>query len=332
MATTNTLILSQSDIRRTMRMHDYIDAVEEGFRRAHLGEINVPPVPHMPGINGAFHIKSAGFTAEPPYAAVKVNGNFPGNPASNGLPTIQGAIVLSDVRDGRLLAILDSIEVTAMRTAAATAVAARYLAPDDSESLTIAGCGTQGRVHLPALAEVLPLKQVFLFDVDPQTATAMADDMHDEVEAELIPVANLSDGTLQSSVIVTCSSAREPFLGNDHVRPGTFVAAVGADNFDKQELDAELTAGSTLIVDVPEQCAEIGELHQAIKAGRMSADDVAGDLGAIVAGDAEKPRSHGNIVVFDSTGSAFQDVAAAGVIYDRARQQPETLQVFDFGA
>ncbi|HIA00778.1 MAG TPA: ornithine cyclodeaminase family protein, partial [Myxococcales bacterium] len=99
-----------------------------------------------------------GFIGDPSYVAIKVNGNFPNNPRLTGLPTIQGAIVLCDGRNGSLLAVIDSIEVTKMRTGAASAVAAKYLAQDNTKVATIIGCGIQGRVQLLLLLEVLPLK------------------------------------------------------------------------------------------------------------------------------------------------------------------------------
>jgi len=314
-----TLILGGADIARTMTLADYIDAVEQSFAALGAGRMHVPAVVHIPAPHGGFHVKSAGFIGDPAYVAVKVNGNFPGNPEIHGLPTIQGAIVLSDGRDGSLLAVIDSIEVTTMRTAAATAVAAKYLANPRAATATVIGCGVQGYAQTLAILEVLPIKTIHAYDLDRQKRDAFVRRLLEETGCGVVAVDSFPDGTLASQVIVTCTPARQPFLRTEHVAPGTFIAAVGADSTEKQELDVGLMAAARVVVDLPEQCVEFGELHHALEAGAMTADDVMAELADIVTGSAQSSVDPDDIVVFDSTGSAIQDVAAAGVIYERAR-------------
>lgn len=315
----DTLILTREDIARLMTMRDYIDAVEGAFRALGEGRMHVPGVGHIPAPDGGFHIKSAAWIGEPHYVAVKVNGNFPDNPRANGLPTIQGAILLFDGTDGRLLAIMDSIEITAMRTAAATAVAAKYLANAEAKTATIIGCGVQGRVQLLALLEVLPLETIYAHDLDRKLRDAFVEQLRAETSREIVAVDDFANGTTRSQVIVTCTPSRKSFLRPAHVAPGAFIAAVGADSHDKQELDTSLVAGARVIVDLLDQCADIGELRHAIAAGAMTSTEVAGELGDVV-GRAVRPRvGPTDRVVFDSTGSAIQDVAAAGVAYARAQ-------------
>jgi len=314
-----TLLLGRSDIARTMALSDYIEAVEQAFKNLGAGQMAVPPVVHMPVTYGAFHVKSASFLGDPFYVAVKVNGNFPDNPRKAGLPTIQGAIVLCDGRNGALLAVIDSIEVTAMRTAAATAVAAKYLARDDSTVATVIGCGIQGRVQLLALNEVLPLRTVYAFDLDKKRRDAFVEQMPAETGLAVVPVDSMTDGTLASQVIVTCTSSRSPFLLPEHVAPGTFIAAVGADNPDKQELHTDLMARSRVVVDLVDQCAEIGELRHAIEARAMTRADVVAELSELVMQSARPHVESDAVTVFDSTGSAIQDLATAGIIYERAK-------------
>ncbi len=319
--TGDTLILTREMIADTMAFEDYVAAVESAFRRHAAGTIFVPAVVHIPARSGAFHIKSAGFTDEPYYVAVKVNGNFPDNRKVTGLPTIQGAITLCDGRNGAPLAILDSTEVTAQRTAAATAVAGKYLAKPDSKVATVIGCGIQGRVQLQALLHVLPLTRVFAFDIDPALCEAFADEMTTRARVPVTALQDFAEGTRASDVVVTCTSSRSGFLQRRHVQPGVFIAAVGADNDDKQELDPELMRDSKVVVDILEQCAQIGELHHALTAGAMKRSHVHADLGEVVSGVKVGRASPTDIIVFDSTGSAIQDVAAAGIIYERARER-----------
>jgi len=313
-----TLILSRAAISRAMSFGDYVDAVEDAFRRHYAGRVDVPPVVHTPGENGVFHVKSASYLDAPRYVAVKVNGNFPKNQKEFGLPTIQGAVVLSDGSNGRLLAILDSIEITAQRTAAATAVAAKHLADPKTETATIVGCGVQGYIQLKALMHALPISRVYAFDQDPERADFFAVEVAQTMGVEGIAVSRLRDATKKSAAIVTCTTSKKGFLSLKDVRPGTFIAAVGADSDDKQELLPELLAKSVLVTDITEQCATIGELHHALEAEKMTRKDVFAELGEIVVGAKPAPDLKNQIVVFDSTGSAIQDVAAAGTIYERA--------------
>lgn len=321
-----TLVLTREMIVRTMKFADYVDAVEDGFRRHAAAKVVVPEVVHIAEPGGGFHIKSAGFTEDPQYVAVKVNGNFPDNQKSNGLPTIQGAITLCDGRNGFPLAILDSGEVTAQRTAAATAVAAKFLANPDSTVATIVGCGIQGRMQLLALLHVLPLRRVFAFDTDNAACRIFADEMSASTGVEVTPLEAFADGTRQSQVIVTCTSSKGGYLQQRHVQPGTFIAAVGADSDDKQELDSRLLRSSVVIVDILEQCAHIGELHHALIAGDMDVSQVFANLGEVAAGTKVHNCRSGDTIIFDSTGSAIQDVAAAGMIYERALEQGLGLQ------
>jgi alanine dehydrogenase len=268
---------------------------------------------------GGFHIKAAGLKlAERIYYAAKVNANFPQNMSKWGLPTIQGVIALYDAESGYPLALLDSIEITALRTGAATAVAAKYLARPDSAVATVCGCGVQGRVQLRSLAQVFRLEKVYAYDQVEALGNKFAGEMSAELKIEVIPVADLPRALGESDVCVTCTSSRRPFLMEEHVRAGTFVAAVGADNPLKQELETGLLASNKVVVDVLEQCATIGDLHHAIAAGVMGKCDVYAELGAIVAGRTPGRTSTEGIIIFDSTGTALQDVAAASVVYEKA--------------
>jgi alanine dehydrogenase len=327
--TSDTLILSRQDVARVLRMPDCIEAVEQGFLRHARGETLSPGVlgTHVDG--GGFHIKSAGLLAavdDRPVYVAKVNANFPGNPDRYGLPTIQGVIALFDAEDGRLLALLDSIEITSLRTAAATAVAAKYLAPD-AGTATICGCGEQSRSQLRALACVRSVERVLAFDLNTERARRFAGDMGAELSMDVRVIGDPSEAARETAFWITCTSSRRWFLGRAHVAPGAFVAAVGADNPQKQEIEPELLAGSAVVADVLEQCLTIGDLHQAVAAGVMRPEDVRAELADVVSGREPGRRTPDEIVVFDSTGTALEDVAAAALVYQRARADGAGLSV-----
>lgn len=305
------LLITRRDIRRLMSPADFLQAVELGFRAAAMGKASSPPPMHLAMTDGGFHVKGAGMSLDRDYVAVKVNGNFPGNPARHRLPTIQGAVLLADGGNGRLLAVLDSIELTLRRTAAASALAARLLARTDSRTLLICGCGEQGRAHVEALRELLPIQRCLLWDLDPAQAGQLAAELGGEA------VADVTDAALAADLIVTCTTATEPFLGLDKVGPGTFIAAVGADNGEKSEIDPRLMAAASVVTDVTAQCATMGDLRHAIAAGCMTQADIHAELGELLTGTKEGRRSPDDIFIFDSTGTGLQDVAAAAAIYER---------------
>jgi alanine dehydrogenase len=313
-----TRILTRRDVQALLGWEECISAVENAFRLHAEGRSLPPGVLGVRAPQGGFHTKAAGLELSRLYFAVKTNANFPENPRRHGLPAIQGVIALCDASDGRLLALMDSIEVTIRRTAAATAVAAKHLARADSRTATICGCGNQGRAQLRALASVLPLARAHAYDADPARAQDYAREMSTELGIEVGPTADFVAALAESDVCVTCTPSRKAFLMKEHVRPGTFVAAVGADNSDKQELDPHLMAGGVVVTDVLEQCAEIGDLHHALAAGVLTRDAVHAELAELVTGRRPGRRSRDEITIFDSTGTALQDVAAAAVVYERA--------------
>jgi alanine dehydrogenase len=312
-----TLLLTRADVAAFLTLDECIVAVENALREHGCGRTSAPKVLGMPSVDGGFHIKAALLRLSAPYFAAKLNGNFFNNERF-AMPNIQGLIVLADADTGYPLAVMDSIEITILRTGAATAVAAKYLARPDSKVATICGCGNQGRVQLRALRRVFPMQHVYAFDVHEDQAHRFAGELSQELEIQIDPVRDLSPATRKSDICVTCTPARKFFLHKNDVAPGTFVAAVGADNDDKQELDPRLLASSKVVADVQEQCAQIGDLHHAIDAGLMRLSDVYGELGEIVAGRKPGRTSIEEIVVFDSTGTALQDVAAAAAVYERA--------------
>jgi alanine dehydrogenase len=321
----STLLLTRAEIAGLMTPADYLGAVEMAFRLSKEGrtEAPLPMAIHASG-GGAFHAKGAAILGEKKLAALKLNGNFPNNPA-RGLPTIQGAILLCDAETGAVLAIMDSIEITLRRTAAASALAAKHLARRNAKTLAIVGCGAQARAQVDALIDVLPLERAIAFDADAATAQAFAIGASNAVPVEV--ASSLREATLGADVIVTCTTARAPFLGVDDVSPGAFIAAVGADSPAKREIAPALMAKAAVVADVLAQCLVMGDLHHAVKAGAMTADQVRGELDDLVAG-AKLGRAHDDeIVIFDSTGTAIQDVASAAVVYERALERGIGAQV-----
>jgi ornithine cyclodeaminase/alanine dehydrogenase-like protein (mu-crystallin family) len=316
-----TLVLTREDVSRLLTTRECIEAVEEAFARYGKGDIDPPGILGIAAKDGGFHIKAGILPLKTRYFAAKVNANFPGNGERYHLPTIQGVIALSDADSGYPLAILDSIEVTLKRTAAATAVAARHLARADAKVVTICGCGGQARAQLEALTAVRPLERAYLYDLDPERAQNLARGLSPALDFEILAVARMDEALRESDVIITCTTAKRYFIEKEAVPEGAFLAAVGADSPEKQEIDPRLLRSSKLVVDVLSQCVEIGELHHAPDA------DVHAELAEVVAGKKPGRTSPQEIIIFDSTGMALQDVAAAARVYERALETGTGLSV-----
>jgi len=317
-----TLLLTRDDTAALMCPADYRRAVEAAFRARAEGLGAAPPPMHVAAEGGGFHVKGAGFppgslAGDRGYVAFKVNGNFPDNRAHHGLPTIQGAIVLCDGATGQVLALMDSIEITLQRTAAATAIAATHLARPDASRIAICGCGDQALHQLAALRDVLPLTKGWAWDADPSRARRLAAAAGD-LGLPMMAVERLADAALPCEVVVTCTTARAPFLGPEHVAPGAFIAAVGADSPGKSEIQPALMAHATVVADSLSQALEMGDLRHAVAAGIVAPADGYAELGEVVTGRRVGRTRADEITLFDSTGMAIQDVAAAAAIVEIA--------------
>jgi alanine dehydrogenase len=318
MKSDGTLLLTRREVATLLNIDECMNAVEAAFRLHAEGKTTPPGVLGIHAQNGGFHIKAGLLELGRTYFAAKTNANFPQNAKRFGLPLIQGVIVLCDAENGYPLSLMDSMEITILRTGAATGVAAKYLARSDARIATICGCGNQGRISLRALARVRQLSRAYAWDIDHSRARRFADEVSRELNVEVRPVDDLAAAVQESDICITCTPSKEYFLKREYVSRGTFIAAVGADSENKQELDPALIGSNKVVVDLLEQCATIGELHHALNHRLLTKHDVHAELGEIVTCKKAGRTSEEEIIIFDSTGTALQDVAAASIVYERA--------------
>lgn len=316
----STLLFTRSDVAALLGLPECIDAVAQAFRLHAEGKIAPPGILGMHVEGGSFHIKAAALPGAPSYFAAKTNANFPGNPKARGLPTIQGAILLFDAANGCPLAIMDSAEVTSLRTGATTAVAAKYLAKPSAATLTLVGCGAQASAQLRAVSAVRELRRVFVSDIDAARAARFAEQHANALHIEIEPVSDLRSAISSSDICITCTPSRQFIVHRDWVPPGCLVAAVGADNESKQEIDPALFRSARVVVDSLEQCAAIGDLHHALDSGTVTRNEIHAELGEIVAGLKPGRQSETETILFDSSGVALGDVAAAALVYERGAE------------
>jgi alanine dehydrogenase len=313
-----TLILKRSEVAAFLNLDECMAAVKQAFRLYAEGKTVQPGIIGMPAGDGGFHIKAALLDTGRSYFAAKTNANFPANVKRFGLPLIQGVIVLCDGENGCPLALMDSMEITIIRTGAATGVAAKYLSRQESSVATICGCGNQGRISLKAVARVRALTRAYAWDIDAERARRFAIELSKELGIAVEAVQELGKAVGSSDICVTCTPSKKPFLESRYVTPGTFIAAVGSDGEGKQELDPALIASNKVVVDLLDQCALIGELHHALAQGLIERSQVHAELGEIIAGNKPGRVSDDETIIFDSTGTALQDVAAAAIVYESA--------------
>lgn len=305
-------MITSADVLARIGMREAIAAVERALLALAAGQVQPPVSVGVAVPDGSFHVKACA-AASPDYARLfvaKINSNFPGNRACDGLPTIQGVVAVFDTGTGRLRALLDSPSITALRTAATTAVAIRYLAQEGSRVATLVGCGALGRFHAEALA-ACGLQRISVFDTDAGKAADLAAWARAALAIECLAVKDLHAASRASEVVVTCTSSRVPFLGANDVSPGTFVAAVGADNERKSEIAASLLARARIVTDLTAQCMKSGDLKNAVP----NEANVCGELVDVVAKRVARTGPD-EIVVFDSTGLAVEDLALCACLVD----------------
>ena len=241
-STRSTLALKRSDVVDLLSMAECIDAVEAAFEAHARGCARGPEVVSLYVDGGGFHMKAVGLVLSRPYFAAKTNGNFFHNDRLQ-LPRIKGTIVLCDASNGSPLALLDSIEITTLRTAAATAVAARRFALPDASSLAIIGCGIQGHATWRAIVECFPIDRVYLCDPNREAVNSLFE-LAERTGATPEITPEPGSAVRAAQICVTCTPATEPIVRRKDVHPGVFLAAVGADSEIKQELDLQIAMSS----------------------------------------------------------------------------------------
>lgn len=280
---------------------DWLAAARRAYR-AYGRRAPSPPPLALPLRGGSVHVKAA---ATATVVAVKINANLPDNPRRRGLPTIQGVVVATDPRDGRLRALVDSGALTAWRTAAATLVALQVLGQAPVRIAAIIGCGVQGRAHAALLVAMPRLRELRLYDQEPRRAAALARLLRPRAGTAVRAEPDLQSATAGAHAILCCTSAQRPYLRRAHVAPGCTVAAVGADHPRKRELHADLMARATVVVDSRAQALAMGEWRHARTIGPRPAE-----IGEILRGERRGRRRPDEVIVFDSTGFGLQDAHA----------------------
>ena len=305
-------VFSAQHVYAALDPADAVDAVRAAFVAHARGEWLMPSKVYVPappdGDFRAMPARGAG------YATLKWVTSFPENPR-RGLPTVGGIVLLSDARDGRLLAQLDAGSLTALRTGAAAVLAAEVLAGEGDAPATVVGAGVNGRAV--ARTFVARGRRVRLWDADPERAERVAAELGDAAA-----VAGSPAEALEAGIVVTVTPGREVIFAPGSLRAGQHVSLMGADGPGKAEIAVEELLRARVVVDEWEQASHNGDVARAVAAGALTRDDVV-ELGRILIGDEPGRRAADEITVFDSTGLAVQDLAVAVAVYERYREDPD---------
>jgi len=312
-----TLLLNGDDVHENTPMAELVRAVEEAFVAYENGNAQMPAKSYidLPQYNGDFRSMPAYLHADGWDAAgIKWVNVHPDNPGEYGLPTVMGTMIYSDPRNAYPLAIMDGTSLTRLRTGAAAAVATRHLAVEDAHSLGIVGAGVQSHTQLEAIAEVRDIEEVVVSDIDEEairTFAARYGDAFDVREGSISEAGHCD-------VLSTVTPVESPIVGFEDLGPHTHVNAMGADAAGKHEHADETLLEAKIVIDDFAQTTHSGEINVPWKAGVLDEDDIYGEIGEVVTGKRAGRTPEDSVTLFDSTGLAIQDVAAAHVVYTHA--------------
>lgn len=313
LAERKTLYVSEEQVHELLTMRDAIEAVELAFREKALGNAVMPPKLIVPLPNGDVRAMPA-YLKGMGLAGVKVVNSHPAN-RSLGLPTVMATLVVIEPETGFPLAVVEATHLTAMRTAAAGALAAKLLARSDASKVGLIGAGVQARYQLLALNEVMKVvKEVHIWSLDAELAHSLVEEMRDKVHAEYFVHAEPRDAVCEADIVVTATPSRTPIVMSDWVKDGTHINAIGADAPGKQELDPALLRRAKVFLDDWAQGIESGEVNVPLREGLMRKDEIAGEIGDVLVGKLQGRASDDEVTVFSSTGLAIQDVATAAIV------------------
>jgi ornithine cyclodeaminase/alanine dehydrogenase-like protein (mu-crystallin family) len=321
------LVLSGDNVARLLPMRDCIPLMADTLAALADGRGLLPlrTVMSLPDEAGWLYTMPA-FAAKSAALAVKMITIFPAN-HGGPLPSHQGVVVLFDAADGRPVALIDATELTALRTAAVSAVATRALARAEAGDLALLGAGVQARAHLEALPLVRPIHRVRVWSRNAERAAAFARAMTGAHGLAVEAVADARAAVDGADIICVATAARAPVLCGEWLTAGTHINAIGASTPQARELDSAAVRRARVYVDRREAAlAEAGDLLIPIAEGVISPAHIVAELGEVLAGRAGGRMDADEITLFKSLGLAVEDAAAARLLYDRAAADP-TLPV-----
>lgn len=308
----STLFLKWDDVRSLLEMSSVIEVVEQALKDLATGKAKMPPKVYLNAERGDFRAMPASI---PGAAGVKWVNVHSGNPLL-GLQTVMATIIYNDPLTGYPLAVMEATDITAYRTGAASAVAAKYLARKDSHTLGLIGAGRQAQTQLLAHIALFDIRRIKVYD-RLESVTEKFIRLFPQYPITATSIEEAAD----ADIVCAVTPARGPIVMKDWIKPGTHINAVGADAPGKEELDPSILKEATVVVDDREQATSAGEINVPISKGLYSEHDIYATLPEVVSGQKKGRTDDRQITIFDSTGLAVEDIATAHLIYNRAMQR-----------
>lgn len=324
-----TVFISQQEVPDLLPMADCIEAMRDALAALARGDAIQPlrPVMWLPERVGALGMMP-GHLGPIDTMGIKTVTVFPGN-AGTEFDSHQGTVMLFDSSNGRLKAVVDATEITAVRTAAVSAVATDVLARPDARVMAVLGAGVQGNSHLAAIPLVRPIEEVRVWSRDPENAKRLASA---NVNGSMVrPAASVAEAVAGADIVCTTTASPDPVLTGDLMEAGMHVNAIGSSVPFAREIDAAGMARSRIFADRRESVLnESGDFILARSEGAVVDDDIVAEIGEVLIGAHAGREDEKEITLFDSLGLAIEDIAAANLVYRNAVHR-DAGTVIEFG-
>lgn len=329
-------ILSRADTERLLNVPEVIATVEDVYRQKAQDRTAVWPLvayEFEPGVSD-MDIKSGWLKGSGIFGLKLVS--FFGTNAEKQLPPLVGTVMVMDDKTGAPLGFLDGGYITGIRTGAAGAIGVKYLANPDAKQMLVIGAGTVAAFEIAATLTVRPeIERIYVYDglsyagaqkfaaAMPKRLTeefALAADVASKVKIQAVDAQALADVTRDSQIIITVTPSKSPIIKREWVSPGTHFSCIGADMEGKEEIDPQIAGMARVFTDDTPQCINVGEIEIPVKKGLLRPEDIAGEIGQVLAGQVEGRQTREQITLFDATGTALLDLATAQLALDKAEK------------
>lgn len=313
------LLLKRSDIEKLVSFTDIVKVLKKAFI-AFYKKSCVMPHRTIININDNYAFYMPSYIAEPESLTIKIVTLYPGN-VDKMLPTISALVIYNDPKTGLPKAIMDGGIITILRTAATSVLSALYLARENSRNIGIIGAGVQGEGHLKAFVETMEINRLYVYDLNRSKAEHLVEKAI-SMGIDAINVTKAKDVVLSSDILILATTATEPVIDGDWIKPGMHIISVGWMGKESRELDTKTIVKSKVVVDSKEAVlAESGDILIPIKEGRFNKNDIYAELGEIISGVKPGREQPDEITLFKSVGLAIEDAATAKLIYETASKK-----------
>ena len=315
-----TLLLKKEEVSRLICMKEVIDTVEEAYK-AFNSDLVVQP--DYIGIDlhpprGDIDFKLGYYKGNEIISMKASSGGFPNNPATYGVPSGMGTILLFDARTCALICVMDGSLITGLRTGACGAVSVKALARKNAKKITSIGTGNQARMQIRAINEVMKIEEIHAWARNPETLSKYKSDIESEFGIPVVMANSKKEAVEQADILITTTRGKGSLVEADWVKPGTHIVAIGTDSHGKQELDPEIFRNAKVLVDSITQCIEKGETQHPLNKNIITKVGIHGEIGEVLLGRKPGRENDEEITIFDSTGMAIQDNTTSNKIYQNA--------------